>query len=946
VKGEFLPLSFELLDKRIKDILDDLEISPTPGQLEYLKAIISNEDVLVVASTGSGKTFGTIIACLHKILNLTDPTPVRVLIVTPLKSLNRDIFRRVLPQLASKLGITIAVRHGDTTPYERQKQTKNPPQILITTPELLQALLPAKIFGRIHLRNVQTVIIDEIHELVESKRGIQLSLALERLSHRVNNPIQRIGLSATVGSPSEVMRFLSPKNKNARIVEIPRLKELNLQLDYPKVLDENYKDLPTTIHTTEDAASRFQRLLEIIEQEEGTVLLFTNTRQQAEILGYRFKMYNEFTPPEEQISFEVHHSSLSTQSRLRAETDVREGILDLVIATSSLELGIDIGAISLVIQYMSPRRIETLIQRVGRSGHGLDKQSKGIIITETPRELLEAFLINNRVLEGKVEPTRIHTHAYDILFQCIIGILLDFGETSVKTIHKIISGASPYQHFTLKDLIPLLQFGKENYFFSIEKDPDTGKITIRNKRKSYKFYYSNLSSIPTKRSYSVIDVGSQARVGHLDEGFIVTRGDKGAVFILNGTPWELLAIKDDKVEVRQVRGITEATIPTWEGELIPVSQLVSSTVMELFEDDSTIKFTTKEIQVEIKRFLREQQEKGLAPKKGKLLIETTGRQIVVHSFLGSRGNETLGLLLSAVIGARQGHSIQYRTDPYSIFLSLGRPISLKNIFKTIEPEHVQPLLEHRIKSTDLFAWRLRQVAKRFGVLPESAENSVMMTRFIVSRYKETIVGQEAVNEILTENMNQNLVMQFIEDIQNKKIAIEEVPVASFDTPLSLAATEPISSNVLKLKPSSIILEKIEKRIRNTWVRLVCMRLTCKYEKLQRIESLDDIQCPLCHSRYIAVVNQHKTGIKSLLKRSTNKQIRLSKDEKKELNTAKKSADIILSFGKKAAFVLAGRGIGPTIAIRILREPHKTSEDLLTSIYHHEANFARTREYWA
>lgn len=939
-------MSFDILDERLQVVVrDELGLSPTPRQLEYLEAIIANEDVLVSASTGSGKTFGTIIACLHRILSNPNPVPIQVLVVTPLKALNRDIFRRVLPELASKLGITIAVRHGDTTPYERQKQTKSPPQILITTPELLQALLPAKILGRIHLKNIQTIIIDEIHELVESKRGIQLSLAIERLVHRVGHTIQRIGLSATVGSPNDVLNILSPHNINAKVVEIPRLKELHLQLDYPTSLSENYKDLPTTIHTTEDAASRFQRLLEILNQEKGTVLLFTNTRQQAEILGYRFKMYNEFAPIEDQIAFEVHHSSLSTQSRLRAENDVRKGVLDLVIATSSLELGIDIGAISLVIQYMSPRRIETIIQRVGRSGHGLDKKSKGIIITETPRELLEAFLIKNRALEGVIEATKIHSYAYDILFHSIIGILLDFGETSVRTILKIITQASPYQHFTQQDLLPLLHFGKENFFFSINKDPDSSKVTVRLKRKSYKYYYSNLSSIPTKRSYKVIDVGTQGRVGHLDEGFVVTRGEKGTIFILNGTPWELLAIKDEKVEVRQIKGITEATIPTWEGELIPVSQLVTSAVVDLFEDDSIIESASSEIQSELRSFIQSQQESGLAPRKGRLIIETSGRQNVIHSFLGSRGNETLGLLLSTVIGARQGHSVQYRTDPYSIFISLGRPLSIKNSLNTIEPEHVGPLLEHRIKGTDLFAWRLRQVAKRFGVLSDSAENSVMMTRLIVSRYKDTIVGQEAVNEILSENMNQEVVIQFIEQIKQKEIVIEEIPVQGFDSPLSLAATEPISSNVLKLKPSNIILEKIEKRLRNTWVRLVCMRLGCKYEKLQRIESLEDIQCPICHSRFIAVVHKNKKGVKTLLKKSVNKQVKLTPQEKRELKTAKKSADIVLSFGKRAAFVLAARGIGPTTAIRILREPHKTTEDLLTSIYHHEANFARTREYW-
>ncbi len=938
-------MSFEFLDARLQRVLHDLGITPTPGQLDYLQAILANEDILVVASTGSGKTFGTIIACLNNILTNPSPLPVNTLIVTPLKALNRDIFRRVLPKLAIKLGITIAVRHGDTTQYERQKQTKSPPQILITTPELLQALLPAKIFGREHLKNTQTVIIDEIHELVESKRGVQLSLALERLTHRIGKKIQRIGLSATVGSPEKVLDFLTPQNKKAKTFIIPRLKRLNLRLDYPRHLSDQFNDLPSAIHTTEDAASRFQRIIEIIQNEKGTVLLFTNTRQQAEILGYRFKMYNEFVSEREQISYEVHHSSLSTQSRVRAENEVREGSLDLIIATSSLELGIDIGSVDLVIQYMSPRRIESLIQRVGRSGHGLDRESKGIIITETPRELLEAYLIKMKVEEEQVEPSRIHSYAYDILFHSVIGILLDFGETSIDTIYSIVTKSAPFQKLSPDEFKQILDFGADNYFLSINKDPDTGKVSAWAKRKSYKYYYSNLSSIPTKRTYNVVDVGSQSRVGNLDEGFIVTRGEKGAIFILNGTPWELLAITDDKVEVRQVKGITEATIPTWEGELIPVSQLVTSSLKNVFEDDNSFQDAPPEVKYELDKFVREQKEKGIIPKDSTLIIETTGRQMVIHSLLGSRGNESLGLLLSTLIGARQGYSVQYRTDPYSIFISLSRPINIVEILKTVDIDHIEPLLEHRIKGTDLFAWKIRQVAKRFGVLSESAENSVMMTRLIKARYKDTIVGQEAVNEILLENMNQEHLTEFLKKIQEGKITIKEIQVKSFDSPLSAAATEPISSNVLKLRPSSLILEKIEKRIRNTWVRLVCMRLGCKYEKIHRIESIDEIQCPICYSRFIAVVHKNKTGIKTLLKKSTNKKVQLTSAEQKELRTAKKSADIILSFGKRAAFILAGRGIGPTTAIRILREPHKNTEDLLASIYHHEANFARTREYW-
>ncbi len=944
--GSQFSLSFKILDPLLQDILtSELGFKPTPRQLEYLEAIISKEDVLVVASTGSGKTFGTIVACLHRILR-EKPEPISTIVITPLKALNRDIFRRVLPALGKKLGISIAVRHGDTPTSERQKQTKNPPQILITTPELFQALLPAKIFGRVHLRNVQTVVVDEIHELVDNKRGIQLSLALERLNMRSMNEVQRIGLSATIGTPNKVIEFLAPRSTNRKIINIPIEKKVEISIEYPSQLSADLTTLPKTLHTTEEATTRFIRLVEIIKNEPGTVLLFTNTRQQAEILGYRFNRYNENVPSDEQIDFEVHHSSLSAQSRLQAETEVRKGSLDVVIATSSLELGIDIGTVSLVIQYMSPRRIETLIQRVGRAGHELGELSRGIVITETPRDLIESFLVKRKALSKEIESSIVHPFALDILFHGLIGILLDFGETSLQRILKIITGAFPYRNFTSKKLLPLLEFGRDNYFFFINKEPDTNKITLKAKRKAYRYYYTNLSSIPTKKTYSVYDVGRQKTVGQLDDKFVSTRGEKGAVFILNGLPWEFLAEREERIEVRQVKA-KDATIPTWEGELIPVSQMVANSVMSLFSEDlHKIDEESPSVKKEILALIEDQKRLGIIPSKKEVYIETTGRQAVIHCFLGSKGNETFGLLLSSIIGAMQGHSVEYRADPYSVFFSIARPLKLKPIIESINPQHIKPLLEHRIKSSDLFKWRIRHVAKRFGVISESSENSFMMTKLIFSRYKDTIIGEETVNEIFAEDLNLNAVQEFFVKINNNSLIIEEIPVKNFDSPLSLAATQPISLNVLKIRPSHVILEKIEKRIQNTWVRLVCMRLDCKFEKTQRIQTLNEnIQCPLCQSRFIAVVHRNRTGIKGLLKKSVNKKVKLTQEERKELNSAKKSADLILSFGKRAAFVLAGRGIGPTTAVRILRAPQKNTEDLLELIYRHEAEFARTREYW-
>ena len=888
-------MSFDILDPRLQEVLNELGLQPTPRQLEYLEAIIASEDVLIVASTGSGKTFGTIIACLHRILT-EEATPITTVVITPLKALNRDIFRRVLPSLGEKLGVSIAVRHGDTTSAERRRQTKDPPQILISTPELFQALLPAKILGRERLKNVQTVVIDEIHELVETKRGVQLSIALERLSMRTGRGIQRIGISATLGNPRKVMEFLAPRSANFKVIEIPSLKQLKLTVEFPTQLSPSFRDLTKILHTTEEAAARFVRLVEIIKNESGTVLLFTNTRQQAEILGYRFNRYNENIAPEEQITFEVHHSSLSAQYRLQAETEVREGNLELIIATSSLELGIDIGAVSLVIQYMSPRRIETLIQRVGRAGHGLERISQGIIIAENPRDLFEAFTIQEGVSREEVEPTTIHTSALDILFHSIVGILLDFGETKVKTILDVITKAYPFHTFKSHDILPLLQYGKENHFFFINKDPDTSQISLKAKRKAYQYYYANLSSIPTKRSYSVIDIGRQSRVGHLDEAFVSTRGEKGAIFILNGLPWEFLAQKEDRIEVRQVKGLTEAAIPTWEGELIPVSQMVAESAKELFDNNPLDEMKPSPVRDELLAFINEHIKLGIRPTRNRVLIESAGRQLVLHSFLGSKGNETLGLLISSIIGAKQGHSVEFRSDPYSIFLSLPRPTSLIPILETIRPEHIFPLLKHRIGNSDLFNWRIRQVAKRFGAVTKDLESSPMVTRLIVSRYKDTIIGEETINEILYEKMDVDAVINFFTDLQNGTLTIEDFPVKRFETPLSLAATQPISMNVLKLRPSHLILEKVEKRIQNTWIRLVCMRLDCKFEKIQRVASLtEDIQCPLCHSRFIAIVHQNKTGTKGLLKRSVSKDIKLSREEKKELNTAKKAADLVLSF---------------------------------------------------
>lgn len=941
-------MPFSLLHPKLQTILHELNITPNPGQNEYLPEIIKGNNVLISASTGTGKTFGAIIGVLDRILK-EELKPIAVLVITPLKALNRDIFRRVLPELCSKVNVSISIRHGDTKQSERAKQTKSPSTIMITTPELFQALLPAKILGREYLKKVKIVIVDEIHELVSTKRGVQLSLALERLKWRIGDNYQRIGLSATIGSPKEVAEFLSGFHNDIKIFTIPHVKKTEIDIVGPfyKTYDNQTK-LIKHLQTQPEAFSRLIEIISIVKENEGSTLLFTNTRQQAEILGFRLTKYNEYVELKDRVKFHVHHSSLSQEARILAEKEVRESKTDLIIATSSLELGIDVGKISLVIQYMSPRRVEALLQRVGRSGHSVTGVSKGVIFTENNRDILESHIISELGLENTVEENVIHLPSYDILFQNIIGILLDFGETTIDDILSIITGSSLYQDFDFGDIEPLISFGSENYYFWFNEESDLGKPSLRAKKKAYKYYYKNLSTIPDKKTYDVVDVGSRKRVGILDGRFISLHGEKGSKFVLNGTPWQILNVKDKKVEVNQLIAVSDAAIPTWEGELIPVSRLITERALKIISEEKSIEDESLPINITqaIESLRKDQREAGVIIDKTKLTIESRGKVSVMHSFLGSKGNQTLGLLIAGLIEARIGDKVYYRSDAYSIVFTLPRPFSVATIFESVEESFFEPLIRQLILNSDLFSWKVIQVAKRFGEI-YTEELNPRLTHFLISKYRNSFIGEEAVNEIFSENLDFESVIQLFMGIKSKDIEINQVAVREFSS-LAQSAIKPISSSILKIKPSKEMIDAVEKRILQTWVKLICMNSHCKFERSHRVQGLSDIiQCPECSSRYVAVMYKGSTGIKGVLRRSISPKSKkpLTEKERKDLKVAKKSADLVLSFGKRAAFVMAGRGIGPASAVRILREPVKDNDEFISAIIRQESEFAKNREYW-
>ena len=405
---------FDAFHPRIISGLVKLGIdTPTPPQERAIAPISDGENVLLVAPTASGKTEAALLPIFNSLMKASEPfAGIEVVYITPLRALNRDIHKRLM-FWSEHLGISVQVRHGDTSQRMRRRQQAKPPRMLITTPETLQAILPTKAM-KDHLRSVKWVVVDEIHDLAASKRGTQLTLGLERLDRIVSSPVQRIGLSATVGNPDEIARFLGGANP-VRIIEVEVDKTYSYAVEYPEPGMEDF-DLADDWSTTPAAASRLNRIRKLIHERNST-LVFVQGRGQAESLGHKLGKLDK--------NIEVHHGSLSREQRHDVEDRFKAGDLKGIVCTSTLQLGIDIGDVDLCIQYLSPRQVSTLIQRVGRAGHTLSQRSEGVLISAYAEDVLESIVIAERARRGALEPTKMHVRALDVLAHQIVGLTLD-----------------------------------------------------------------------------------------------------------------------------------------------------------------------------------------------------------------------------------------------------------------------------------------------------------------------------------------------------------------------------------------------------------------------------------------------------------------------------------------------------------------------------------------
>ncbi len=939
---------FDLLSSEVKNVIKRRGyLEATPPQAQAIPRILKGENVLLISPTGSGKTEAVFFPIFHKLLELqSKERGIFGLYVTPLRALNRDILKR-MEDIAQELGIRISVRHGDTTSYERRKQLLDPPSLLITTPETLQAILPAKKMGK-HLKCLRFVVVDEIHELVTDKRGAQLSLALERLCEITNQNFQRIGLSATIGSVQEVAKFLGGVNEEVNIISTNGIGNLQVNVEVVPPTSEDIV-LSKKLRVSEEVIAKLRRIKELIEKY-GSVLIFVNTRQMAEILGSRLGLLNP------SFDFDVHHGSLSREMRMKAEKEFKEEEIKAVICTSSLELGIDVGSIDHVIQYLSPRQVTRLVQRVGRSGHRIGQISKGTVLSMDLDDICESAVIARDAINSNLESVLMHNMALDVLAHQIAGVLLDRGEATNQDLHEIFKRSWLYRGVDSETIDKVTILMKELWL--IRGDGDK----LRRRLNTLKYYYENLSMIPDVKHYDVFDLTAGRNIGTLDEEFVSTKAEKGLKFIIHGQPWRIVSIEEDRINVERVDNIIGA-VPSWEGELIPVSYEVAQEVGKfrkrivnwLRDQNETNPFEGYPIGEEAKKIvvrkIKEQlEETGGVPFNNQILIESVDDFIVIHACFGSNVNETLGRIISDLITTRIGSSVGMRSTPYFILFQMPKnanPEIVVNVLDELEPQLIYHILKITLKRSNLYRWRLKHVAKRFGAIEKNSESYQISPRKLAIIFSNTPIEDETIRELLTEKLDIKNTEKVLRAIKEGRIQVSflkrEKPSPLTEMAIQWEAKEIVSPQI----PISELIKTVKERLLSRRVKLVCTWASCEgWETVRTVETLPEKpQCPKCKSRLLAVVSSEDSEFSKILKlRKGGK--KLSKEEEKILERGIKTANLVINYGKQAIICLAGRGIGPATTNRILSRELKTENDFYKAILDAEKEFVRTREFWS
>lgn len=947
--------AFDALSKPIREALRERGFtSPTDPQLKAIPEILTGVNVLLISPTASGKTEAAILPVFSMyVSDRGDDRGIKILYITPLRALNRDMLER-LQWWAKKLDLKVAVRHGDTETKERAMQAKDPPDMLILTPETLQAILTGRIMKQ-HLKSVRFVIIDEVHELAEDKRGSQLVLALERLRWASMHDFQCIGLSATIGTPDRVAKFLAGHNRAVSILHVPVGRQVRIQVASPQPKSKDF-DLSARLYTHPEVAARLRLMREVIDEHQ-TVILFTNTRSIAEILTSRMKVWDNSFP------ISIHHGSLARLSRITAEQGLKAGQLKGLIATSSLELGIDVGSVDFVIQYMSPRQVTRLIQRIGRSGHRIGRLADGMIVSSDSDDTLEALVIARRALSEILEPVTIPDKPLDVLTHQLVGLLIQKSRWYVNELMELLTKAYPYRDLTEADLVSVITYMHTRFPRLAWYSPqDTVILRPRRLKPLYSYYFGKLSMIPDEKQYLIIDQGKDEAIGVLDEAFVAEYAEPGRKFIVRGSPWKMTSIRADKIYVKQIKDPT-GSIPSWVGEEIPVPFDIAQEVGSIRRNvENALRERTTEKQVAdelskvypaaaatIKSALAETFEQFRAgyviPTDQRIVLEDWEDFVIINSHFGLLVNRTLARLIGHLLSEDVGVSIGVQQDPYRIVVQTSgsaKALKVSNILRQLRGMDIEYLTREASKKSGLFKRRLVHVAKRFGAITRYADFQNVKLRQVIKSLEGTVIMEEAFKETLEKDLDIHNTKRVLSQLENE-IELYIAPSQSNPTPIARIGIERISRKTDLIPPEKmkrILIESTKVRILNE-ARLLACASTLDFAKIFKISEMpENFSCPKC-DKDLGI----SSDMPELVEKIRNKRGRnLSESETKAIENLKATSILLKKHGKIVAYVLAGRRLNTNDVKSVLRRTHRISDRLYESIIEQEKKALR-RRFW-